>query len=64
MNDMIDLIPHSKKDSKLDTKNDRNVVNEVADMKVGNGPYSNYMRLGGRLETRKPHKHNTLHVQT
>lgn len=35
MNDMIDLIPHSKKDSKLDTKNDRNVVNEVADMKVG-----------------------------
>ena len=34
MTDMIDLIPHSKKDSKLDTKNDRNVVNEVADMKV------------------------------
>lgn len=33
MNDMIDLIPHCKKDSKLDTKNDRNVVNEVADMK-------------------------------
>lgn len=34
MNDIIALIPHSKKDSKLDTKNDRQVINEVADMKV------------------------------
>jgi len=33
MNDLISLIPHSKKDSKLDTKNDRGVINEVADMK-------------------------------
>jgi hypothetical protein len=37
MNDLISLIPHSKKDSKLDTKNDRGVINEVADMKVGHG---------------------------
>ncbi len=34
MTDITALIPHSKKDSKLDTKNDRNVLNEVADMKV------------------------------
>ncbi|KAJ9510337.1 hypothetical protein QJQ45_015813 [Haematococcus lacustris] len=33
MTDLIALIPHSKKDSKLDTKTDRNVINEVADMK-------------------------------
>ncbi len=35
MTDLIALIPHSKKDAKLDTKNDRTVLNEVADMKVG-----------------------------
>ena len=34
MNDLIQLLPHCKKDNKLDTKNDRNVINEVADMKV------------------------------
>lgn len=37
MNDMINLIPHCKKDTKLDTKSDRGVINEVADMKVGAG---------------------------
>ena len=37
MNDLISLLPHSKKDNKLDTKNDRAVINEVADMKVGGG---------------------------
>ena len=36
MNDLINLIPHCKKDNKLDTKNDRNVINEVADMKSCN----------------------------
>jgi ribosome biogenesis protein BRX1 len=34
MNDLIALLPHCKKDNKLDTKSDRNVINEVADMKV------------------------------
>ena len=34
MDDITALLPHSKKDSKLDTKNDRGVLNEVADMKV------------------------------
>lgn len=33
MNDLIQLLPHCKKDNKLDTKNDRNIINEVADMK-------------------------------
>jgi len=33
MNDLIALLPHCKKDNKLDTKSDRNVINEVADMK-------------------------------
>ena len=37
MNDLIQLLPHCKKDNKLDTKNDRNVINEVADMKVWMG---------------------------
>ncbi|KAK9841767.1 hypothetical protein WJX81_001519 [Elliptochloris bilobata] len=31
--DLAQLLPHSKKDSKLDTKSDRGVLNEVADMK-------------------------------
>ena len=35
MMDMVQLLPHSKRESKLDTKNDREVINEVADMKVG-----------------------------
>lgn len=32
MLDLCQLIPHSKKDSKLDTKTDRQVINEVADL--------------------------------
>ena len=32
--DVMQLLPHSKKDAKLDTKSDRGVINEVADMKV------------------------------
>ena len=32
--DLIQLLPHSKKDAKLDTKSDRGVINEVADVKV------------------------------
>lgn len=32
MLDFLQLLPHSKKDSKLDTKSDRGVINEVADM--------------------------------
>lgn len=31
--DLIQLLPHSKKDAKLDTKSDRGLINEVADMK-------------------------------
>ena len=34
MLDMLQLLPHSKKDSKLDTKADRGIINEVAEMKV------------------------------
>lgn len=34
MLDFSQLLPHCKKDSKLDTKSQRNVINEVADMKV------------------------------
>ena len=41
MNDLIDLLPHSKKDSKLDTKHDRNVINEVRlRMKCRTGKWS------------------------
>lgn len=35
MLDIGQLLPHSKKDAKLDTKSERGVINEVADMKVG-----------------------------
>lgn len=31
--DILQLLPHAKKDSKLDTKTDRGVINEVADLK-------------------------------
>ncbi len=31
--DVVALLPHSKKESKLDTKSDRGVINEVADLK-------------------------------
>ena len=34
MLDMLQLLLHSKKDSKLDTKADRGIINEVAEMKV------------------------------
>ncbi|KXZ43088.1 hypothetical protein GPECTOR_102g41 [Gonium pectorale] len=33
MEDVLSLLPHSKKESKLDTKSDRGVINEVADLK-------------------------------
>lgn len=33
MLDFCQLLPHCKKDAKLDTKSNRNVINEVADMK-------------------------------
>ena len=34
MLDLTLLLPHSKKDAKLDTKKQRNIINEVADMKA------------------------------
>ena len=34
MLDLLQLIPNSKKDAKLDTKSQRKVINEVADLKV------------------------------
>lgn len=34
MTDIMQLIPHHKTDSKLDTKHDWNVLNEVAELKV------------------------------
>ncbi len=34
MLDLAQLLPHCKRDAKLDTKTDRGVINEVADMKV------------------------------
>ncbi|KFM27033.1 Ribosome biogenesis protein brx1 [Auxenochlorella protothecoides] len=33
MLDMMQLLPHAKKDSKLDTKTERNLINEVAELK-------------------------------
>ncbi|GMH40450.1 hypothetical protein BSKO_08354 [Bryopsis sp. KO-2023] len=33
MLDLVQLLPHCKKDSKLDTKNERMVINEVAELK-------------------------------
>ncbi|PNH10674.1 Ribosome biogenesis protein BRX1 [Tetrabaena socialis] len=33
MEDVLCLLPHAKKESKLDTKSDRRVINEVADLK-------------------------------
>ena len=47
MNDLIQLLPHCKKDNKLDTKNDRNVINEVADMKVWREGRMNRGGVGG-----------------
>lgn len=37
MLDLAQLLPHCKRDSKLDTKTDRGIINEVADMKVSHG---------------------------
>lgn len=34
MLDLSQLLPHCKKDAKLDTKTDVTIINEVADMKV------------------------------
>jgi hypothetical protein len=34
MLDLGQLLPHGKRDAKLETKSDRGVINEVADMKV------------------------------
>ena len=34
MTDMMQLLPHHKTDSKLDTKHDWNAINEVAELKV------------------------------
>lgn len=34
MKDLLDLLPHSKRDSKLDTKNTLSVINELAEMKA------------------------------
>lgn len=34
MLDMVQLLPHSKKDAKMDTKSERNLINEVAELKV------------------------------
>lgn len=34
MLDFVQLLPHCKKDSKLDTKSDRGVINEIAEIKV------------------------------
>ena len=34
MLDLMQLLPHCKKDAKLDTKTDKGVISEVADMKV------------------------------
>lgn len=36
MLDLAQLLPHCKRDAKLDTKTDRGIINEVADMKVAN----------------------------
>lgn len=45
MLDLGQLLPHGKRDAKLDTKSERGVINEVADMKVGGS------RAGGRARS-------------
>ena len=40
--DLTQLLPHCKKDAKLDTKTDKGVINEVADMKVFKSPPSQH----------------------
>jgi hypothetical protein len=45
MLDLMQLLPHSKKDAKLDTKSERGVINEVAEMKVSTAPpHSGFQR--------------------
>ena len=39
MLDLLQLLPNSKKDAKLDTKSQRQVINEVADLKVRRPPF-------------------------
>lgn len=34
LTDLMQLVPHHKTDSKLDTKHDWNVINEIAELKV------------------------------
>ena len=46
MLDLGQLLPHGKRDAKLDTKSERGVINEVADMKVG-GRRGGVRRSGG-----------------
>jgi hypothetical protein len=48
MLDLLQLLPHSKKDSKLDTKTDRGVINEVAELKVR----SLHAQFAGKCEMR------------
>lgn len=43
MSDIMELLPHSKKDVKLDTKNERAVVNEVCDLKVRRSGSQNHL---------------------
>lgn len=38
MTDLMQLMPHHKTDSKLDTKHDWNAINEVAELKVCSVP--------------------------
>ncbi len=49
MLDLGQLLPHSKRDSKLDTKSERGVINEVADMKV-RGRQKPWLGLRGKPE--------------
>jgi len=45
MLDLVQLLPNSKKDAKLDTKSQRHVINEVADMKVSTMPLTTHWQL-------------------
>jgi hypothetical protein len=45
MTDLMQLIPHHKTDSKLDTKHDWNVINEVAELKVWSSFIASYRML-------------------
>jgi hypothetical protein len=45
--DLCQLLPHCKRDAKLDSKSERGVINEVADMKVGHGCGCVGVSIGG-----------------